>query len=84
MGSFLQTSHPQGLLEAAIACQCCVGPEAHLKHVGGEEKAQASAGLGLCSPFVSSAGLQFSFLILLLLFPFCFIRVSPLALAVAL
>lgn len=65
-------------------CQCCVGPEAHLRHVGGEEEAQASAGLALCSPFVSSAALQLSFLILLLLFGFCLIRVPALALAVAL
>lgn len=46
MGSFLQTSHPQCPLGAAVACHCCVAPEAHLKHVGGEEEAQASAGAG--------------------------------------
>jgi len=34
MRSLLQTSHPQCLLEAAIACHCCLGPEAYLGRAG--------------------------------------------------
>lgn len=71
-------------LRAVIACHCCVGPEAHLKHLGGEEEAQASAEAEPLLTICLQCCLHFSFLILLLLFAFCFIRVSPQALAVAL
>lgn len=84
MRSFLHTSHPQCLLEAAVACHCCVGPEAHLEHVGGEEEAQASAGARSLLTSCLQCWFTLSFLILLLLFAFCLIRVSPLALSVAL
>lgn len=57
----------------------------HISNISeGRRKPKHHLRLGLCSHFALSAGLYFSFLILLLLFAFCLLRVSPLAPAVAL